>query len=97
VTKTEHVERIQLTLEHLHKCKTVHSGTVPVHETFRGQTVWKGDVEVFDLDGHPKAKRGYGWSEGEGEKEKFYAVLEVPPVKSAADAVRASIMADGKK
>ena len=28
---------------------------MPVHEVFRGQTVWKGEVEVFDLKGHTKA------------------------------------------
>jgi hypothetical protein len=28
--------------------------TVPVHEVFKGQTVCQGDVEVFDLHGHPK-------------------------------------------
>jgi hypothetical protein len=34
----------------------------PVHETFQGQTVWAGEVEVFDLVGHPKAKRCYAWA-----------------------------------
>jgi len=29
-------------------------------------------------------------------KERFFAVLEIPPVKSAMDAVRASIVADAK-
>jgi hypothetical protein len=33
--------------------------TVPVHEVFNGQTVWQGEVEVFDLHRHPKAKRAY--------------------------------------
>jgi hypothetical protein len=39
---------------------------VPVREVFRGKTIWQGNVEVFDLDGHPKAKRA-GWSHPEGE------------------------------
>jgi len=74
--------------------------TVPVHEVFRGQTVWQGDVEVFDLKGHPKAKRAYGWSHPEGKDDKderFVTVLEIPPVKSAQTAVQASIVADLKK
>jgi hypothetical protein len=37
----------------------MHRATVPVHEVFRGKTVWQGDVEVFDINGHPKAKRCY--------------------------------------
>lgn len=43
-----------------------------------------------------KAKRAYAWSspiEG-SERRKFYAVLEVPPITSAQDAVRAAIVAD---
>jgi len=43
---------------------------VPVHEVFQGKTLWQGDVEVFDLAGHPKAKRAYGWSHPEGKATK---------------------------
>jgi hypothetical protein len=67
---------------------------------FQGQTVWQGEVEVFDLHGHPKAKRAYAWSHREGpndDGERFVAVLEIPPVESAVTAVRASIMSDAKK
>ncbi len=74
--------------------------TVPVHEMFRGQTAWRGEVEVFDLTGHPKAKRAYAWSHQEGKNdqgERFVAVLEIPPVDSAKTAVQASILADAKK
>ena len=49
----------------------------------RGQTVWKVEVEVFDLTGHPKAKRGHGWSHPEGrqdEKTKIYYRVGVPPI-----------------
>jgi hypothetical protein len=92
----EHLERIRMAIEHLHNCKAIYLLTTPVHEVFRGQTVWKGDVETFSLKGHPKATCAYGWSEGTGDKERFFAVLEIPPVKSALDAVRASIVADAK-
>ena len=47
---------------------------VPVHEVFNGQTVWHGDVEVFDLTGHPKAKRAYAWSHLDGPKDEARAV-----------------------
>jgi hypothetical protein len=86
----------------LHNCAAVHRDTVPVHEVFRGGTVWKGDVEVYDLTGHPKAKRAYAWSHSDGkndERERFVAVLEIPPVVSAETAVRVQIVKDvkGKK
>jgi hypothetical protein len=47
--------------------------------------------EVFDLHGHPKAKRAYGWYHLDGkndEEERFVTVLEIPPVESALTAVR---------
>ena len=53
-------------------------------------------MHVFDITGHSKAKRAYAWSspiEG-SERRKFYAVLELLPVASAQDAVRAAIVAD---
>lgn len=95
-----YLERLQLAVEHLHKCNAVHSATVPVQEVFRGQTVWQGDVEVFDQSGHSKAKRAYAWSHRQGKNdqdERFVAVLEIPPVKSAETAVRVQIVKDAKK
>ena len=83
----------------LHNCSATWNASVPVHEVFRGQTVWKGEVEVFDLQGHPKAKRAYGWSHPEGQDDKgerFVTVLEIPPVISPETAVRVSIVKDAK-
>ena len=62
-----------------------------VSEAFEGQPVWEGEVLVFELEGHATATRCYAW-ELDGE---VTAVLGEGPVKSAADAVRASIMAGG--
>jgi hypothetical protein len=70
--------------------------SVPVKETHSGETVWEGVVHVFDLEGHPKAKRAYAWSspiEGR-ERRRFFAVLHMGPIKSPADAVRAAIVAE---
>jgi hypothetical protein len=100
VNKQDYIAQVQVTVSQLHNCGAVWRETVPVHEVFRGQTVWQGEVEVFDLNGHPKAKRAYGWSHKDGkndEGERFVTVLEVPPVVSPVTAVRASIMADKKK
>lgn len=85
----EYIERLKLTVEHLHNCGAQHRAAVPVHEVFRGQTVWQGDVEVFDLTGHPKAKVCYGWSFG--EPEEFITILELPPVDSAQSAVKVGV------
>lgn len=97
MANNEYIERLRLTVEHLHKCSANHTATVPVHEVFRGKTVWQGAVEVFEITGHPKAKRCYGWSHREGKDDKgerFVAVLEIPPVESAKSAVQVQIVND---
>jgi hypothetical protein len=100
--KQDYIAKLHVAVQHLHSCGAIHRKTVPVHEVFRGETVWKGDVEVFDLINHPKAKRCYAWSHLDGpndEQTRFVAVLEIPPVVSAETAVRVQIVKDvkGKK
>ena len=68
-------------------------------EEFQGETVWQGEVEVFDIRGHPKAKRAYAWAHATGENDKarrYVAVLELPPVDSPQTAVKAAVMAEIK-
>ena len=98
-SKQDYIARVQVAVSQLHNCGAVWIKTIAVHERFRGKTVWYGAVEVFDLHGHPKAKRAYAWSHQEGENdagERFVTVLELPPVESPATAVRASIISDAK-
>ena len=97
--KQDYWARLQTAIQHLHHCAARHRNTVQVHDVVHGQIVWKGEVEVFDLEGHPKAHRCYGWSQPGGnddQDERLVIVLEIPPVVSAETAVRASIMADTK-
>ena len=61
-----------------------------VHETFDGQTVWEGEVLVFDLLDHPTARKCYAWS----VDGRVTAVLNEGPVDSARAAVRAAITAE---
>lgn len=73
--------------------------TVHVKEAFRGQTIWEGDVQVFQISDHPKTNRAYAWSalvKGT-TKRRIYAVLRIPPVDSPQAAVRAAIAADSRK
>lgn len=97
MAKSDYLKRVQEAVEKLHHCKAVHCQSVAVHELFKGQTVWKGIVEVFDIAGHPKAKRCCAWShrDGPGDKgERFVAVLEIPPVESPQTAVKAAVVAE---
>lgn len=94
----EYIERLQLAIYHMHKCDAKHYGTAPVHETFQGETVWQGNVEVFDVTGHARAQRAYAWSfKDDDGQEHITAVLGLPPVKSALDAVKVSILADKQR
>jgi hypothetical protein len=100
VNKKDYIAQVQVAVMQLHNCGATWRETVPVHEVFRGETVWQGDVEVFDLTGHSKAKRAYAWSHLDGAKDertRFVAVLEIPPVESAVTAVRVQIVKDAKK
>ena len=99
MNKQDYIAQVQVAVSQLHNCGAVWRETVPVHEVFNGETVWQGDVEVFDLHGHAKAKRAYAWSHREGKNDKgerFVAVLEIPPVESALTAVRVQIVKDIK-
>jgi hypothetical protein len=99
VNKQDYIARVQVAVSQLHNCGATWRETVPVHEVFKGKTVWQGDVEIFDLTGHAKANRAYAWSHCEGENdegERFVAVLEIPPVESAVTAVRVQIVKDIK-
>jgi hypothetical protein len=95
VANKEYIERLQMVIHQLHKCDSRHLESVPVHETFQGQTIWQGDVEVFELIGHSKAKRCYGWTYG--EPEEFITILELPPVDSAQSAVKVGVAYQVKK
>jgi hypothetical protein len=61
-----------------------------VHESFEGETVWEGEVLIFDLLGNQLATRCYAW-EVDG---RVTAVLHTGPINSPLRAVQASIMAD---
>ncbi len=88
-------DELKRAVESQHGGTATYVQSVPVHEEHDGQTVWDGMVAVFDLVGHPTAKRAYAWSyERPDGKRRFFAVLHVPPVASLRDAVRAAIVAE---
>lgn len=90
---SERIEKLLNAVQVMHHCTAAHVQSVPVRETFQGQTVWEGVVEVFDLSGHAKAQRCYAWMLPGGKEPQFVTVLGLPPVDSPLNAVRASILA----
>ena len=84
-------------IRHLHGLEATWLESVPVHEQHEGETVWKGEVQVFAVE-HAKASRVYAWShETDAGKRRFHAVLGAPPVDSAVMAVRVAIVGDVKR
>ncbi len=61
---------------------------VAVREVFEGETVWEGEVLVFNLFGHPTAFTCYAWS----VDQQVTAVLHEEPVNSPQTAVRAALV-----
>jgi len=95
----EDSDQLRQAIETLHHCKAHFIKTVEVKETFKGQKVWEGIAHVFEITGNPQANKCYAWSspiEGSA-KRKFFAVLHVPPITSAKDAVRAAIVREYRR
>lgn len=95
----DYIAELQAVILNLHGCESKYLETVPVTEEFQGETVWQGEVEVFELKGHPKAKRAYAWGHASGEDDqarRYVAVLELPPVTSPQTAVKAAVISEIK-
>jgi hypothetical protein len=91
---SKYIHDLQDVIRRLHGVESEHVESIPVKETFEGQTIWEGIVEVFNLKGHPTAFRVYAWThdtDDPSRPRRHVAVLHVHPVKSAADAVKAAI------
>jgi hypothetical protein len=88
------IENLRRAVEQLHDCQATLLEKAVVNEWFKGKPVWQGIVHIFELIGHPTATRCYAWSSpiSESEKRRFFAVLHLPPITSAQDAVRAAIV-----
>jgi hypothetical protein len=93
--KAEHeVKALKKAILDLHGCKATWVKSVPVKEVFEGETVWEGVVQVFEIQGHPKATCCYAWSHGldNSKKRRFFAILHQGAIDSPEKAVRAAIV-----
>jgi hypothetical protein len=104
------IPALQEAVRHLHGADSKHVYTEHVHEVApTGELVADLDVEVFELVGDRVTgvrgvvrwsggvRRCYAWSEATtGAKRRFFVVLGLEGIDSAAKAVRASILADAR-
>jgi hypothetical protein len=87
-------QRLQKAILDLHGVEATHLRSEPVREVFKRRVVWEGTVEVFKVEGHPRAELAFAWSyETDEGKRRTLAVLGIPPIFNALDAVRVAIAA----
>jgi hypothetical protein len=89
-------QQLKDAVERVHNCSARVIQSVPVIEELRRATVWEGVVHIFELFGHPSAKKAYSWSspiEGRNQR-RFFAVLHQPPITSPLDAVWSAIASE---
>src|SRR5665811_339141 len=75
-----------------------HVRSVPVHQSHKGQSVWNGAVQIYELNGCPSgATRAYAWSYGlPGGQRRMFAVLHEGPITGPREAVKTAKVADTK-
>jgi hypothetical protein len=93
--KADYLDALEAAILTKHKCAPTHRETVSVQEkTVRGEMVWEGEVEVFDLTGHKDAQTCYAWRHTDGVGTKIFTVLGSHIVSSAKRAIQAAIFVD---
>ncbi len=93
------IESLKAAVEGMHGGTATFVQAVPVRELFKREPVWEGVVHVFDVALQGEMKRAYAWSSPvqESENRRIFAVLQMGPIKTPADAVRAAIVAEHRK
>ena len=96
--KIDYLDTLEAAILIKHKCKATHRETVFVLESTKdNEIVWEGNVEVFVLTGHAKAKICYAWQHAdENGHLKIFTVLENQFIDSARKALQAAIFIDAQ-
>lgn len=92
---SDYINNLTQAITAMHECRCKHFGTEYVREEHNGELVWEGDVEIFHLEGHPEANVAYGWGWDDDGTVDYIGILNVIPVDSPQNAVKAAI-ASGK-
>jgi hypothetical protein len=83
-------DTLRVMVERRHGCQAALREVVGIVEQLDGERVWQGKVYVFNLIGHPNASVAFAWEESVAGDPRpvMHAVLGIPPIDSAMDAVR---------
>jgi len=95
--ENDYIKQLEKAIHDLHGVNAIHVGTECVSETAHGKVVWRGEVEIFTITGHPQARICYAWKYQDVPVEGFAVILGIPPVRTELDAVRAFVARRSKE
>ncbi|HEV2318868.1 MAG TPA: hypothetical protein VGV18_03915 [Verrucomicrobiae bacterium] len=96
-TDTAYLDDLERAIQLRYQCRAIHRQTVFVHEkTSANETVWSGNVELFDLIGCKDASRCYAW-EDLRDGIRILTILHSNFVDSANRAVQAAIVCGAQR
>lgn len=84
------IARLKRAIRRKYNCHAEHVDSRLVVERLEGR-VWRAQVEVFELTGHPLVGRCYGWFEKRGDRLICQTKLKAGPVSSPQRAVRVAL------
>jgi hypothetical protein len=85
------IEALKQSIAENHACTAVYIQSVMVEEAHQGEILWTGQIEIFEIQGHAKAKVAYGWWQ-ENTEEGLVTILALTPTMDARKAVQAYLM-----
>ena len=97
VADQTYLDALQRIIAEIHGCTSEHWDTVHVREVLDETVIWKGDVEIFYVFGHPRARRCFAWVSDRahlGRPVRFFAVLDSTLVRTPDDAVKYARIAE---
>ena len=94
---SERIDSLKRLIEKAYNCKANHAASTPIREMFRGELVWEGVIETFDLEGVVNSSRCYAFEFVLDDQPEVRTVLAVDGIDSPHKALQAAIAASSKK
>jgi hypothetical protein len=85
------IEALKQSIAENHACTAIYIQSVMVEEAHHGEILWAGQIEIFEIQGHAKAKTAYGWWQ-ENTEDGLVTILALTPTMDARKAVQAYLM-----
>ncbi len=83
----EDIQQLRQAVRSLSGCESIRHDTVIVETQALDNTLHQLVVQVFSLIGHPDTRLAYAWRDTRRPGDPYIAVLGVPPIYTARDAV----------